>query len=101
MNRQLLRSFLLFTSIFAFAPLAFADVKLPSLISDGMVLQQGAEVPLWGWADEGEIVTVQFLNQKVSGTAKGGKWLLKLKPLKPGGPFTLSVAGKNKIELQN
>ena len=101
MNRQLFRFFLLFTSSFAFALQAFADVKLPALMSDGMVLQQGADVPLWGWADEGEVVTVQFLDQKVSATAKEGKWMLKLKQLKAGGPFTLTVIGKNKIELQN
>jgi sialate O-acetylesterase len=79
-----------------------ADVKLPAVISDGMVLQQGISVPLWGWADEGETVTVQFQNQKVVATAKGGKWMVRLKPLKAGnGPFTLAIAGKNKIELKN
>src|SRR5262245_45768018 len=101
MNRPLFKFFLLFTSIFSFAPLTFADVKLPALFSDGMVLQEGMDVSLWGWADEGEVVTVDFLGQKVSATAKEGKWLLKLKPLKAGGPFTLTVIGKNKIELQN
>jgi sialate O-acetylesterase len=80
---------------------ALADVKLPALISDGMVLQQGGRVPLWGWADEGETVTVQFQGQKVSATAEGGKWTLYLKPLRAGGPFTLTVAGKNRIELKN
>jgi sialate O-acetylesterase len=78
-----------------------ADVKLPAIISDGMVLQQGINVPLWGWADEGETVTVQFQNQKVVATAKGGKWMVRLKPLKAGGPFTLAIAAKNKIELKN
>lgn len=78
-----------------------ADVKLPALISDGMVLQQGIDVPLWGWADEGESVTVEFQNQKVAATTKDGKWMVRLKPLKVGGPFTLTISGKNKIELKN
>jgi sialate O-acetylesterase len=78
-----------------------ADVKLPALISDGMVLQQQMSVPLWGWADEGEAVTVELQNQKVTATAKDGKWLVKLKPLKAGGPFTLTINGKNRIELKN
>ena len=51
----------------------FADVKLPAVISDGMVLQQGIAVPLWGAADDGETVTVEMQNQKVTATAKDGR----------------------------
>ena len=79
----------------------FADVKLPAVIADGMVLQQGIAVPLWGAADEGETVTVEMQNQKVTATAKDGKWLVKLAALKAGGPFTLTITGKNKIEFTN
>src|SRR5574341_193357 len=100
--KQPLRSLLLLLSFAFVAPAtARADVKLPALISDGMVLQQGIDVPLWGWADEGESVTVEFQNQKVTATTKDGKWMVRLKPLKAGGPFTLAVSGKNKIELKN
>jgi sialate O-acetylesterase len=95
------RLLLLFACIFAFASVALADVKLPALISDGMVLQQGTDVPVWGWADDGETVTVEIQGQKVMATAKDGKWMLKLKPLKAGGPFTLTIAGKNRIEMKN
>src|SRR5215510_7204937 len=99
--RRTLRSFSLLFIIAFIAGNARADVKLPALISDGMVLQQGMAVPLWGWADEGESVTVGFQSQKVTTTAKGGKWIVRLKSLKAGGPFTLTVSGKNKIELKN
>ena len=78
-----------------------ADIKLPALISDGMVLQQQMHVPIWGWADDAESVTVEFQNQKVTATTTGGKWLVKLKPLTAGGPFTLTISGKNRIELKN
>ena len=78
-----------------------ADVKLPAVIADGMVLQQGIAVPLWGAADEGETVTVEIQNQKVTATAKDGKWMVKLAALKAGGPFTLTITGKNKIEFKN
>ncbi len=99
---RLPRRFLFLLSIALFAAnAARADVKLPALVSDGMVLQQGINVPLWGWADEGESVTVEFQGQKVSTTAKDGKWMVRLKPLKAGGPFTLTVSGKNRIELKN
>ena len=100
--KQLFRIFLLLMSFaLVAASTALADVKLPALISDGMVLQQGINLPLWGWADEGESVTVEFQGQRVTATAKGGKWMVRLKPLKAGGPFTLTVSGKNKIELKN
>ncbi|MCI0748293.1 MAG: sialate O-acetylesterase [Verrucomicrobia subdivision 3 bacterium] len=80
---------------------ALADVKLHGLFTDNMVLQRGAVVPVWGWADEGEKVTVEFRNQKVSTTAKDGKWMVNLKRLKVGGPAELRVTGKNRIELKN
>jgi len=99
---RLSRRFLFLSSIALVAAFAArADVKLPALVSDGMVLQQGINVPVWGWADEGESVTVEFQGQKVSTTAKDGKWMVRLKPLKAGGPFTLTVRGKNTIELKN
>jgi sialate O-acetylesterase len=101
MNRSIHKLLSLFSLLFVFASLARADVKLPALISDGMVLQQGMNVPLWGWADDGEVVTVEFQNRKVSATAANGKWMLRLKSLKAGGPFKLAISGKNKIELQN
>jgi sialate O-acetylesterase len=105
MNRFLKRLLWSFGALFIvtaiIANTARADVKLPALISDGMVLQQGMPAPLWGWADEGESVTVEIQNQKVTAMAKSGKWVVRLKPLKAGGPFTLTFSGKNKIELKN
>src|SRR5208337_5325029 len=71
-----------------------AEVKLPSLLSDGLVLQQGMKVNIWGTADPGEQVTVTFEGQQVSGVAgKAGEWKVKLGPLNPGGPFTMTIAG--------
>jgi sialate O-acetylesterase len=85
-----------------FAFVAQAEVKLHGLFSDNMVLQRDAAVPVWGWADDGEKVTVEFRNQKVSTTAKDGKWMVKLKKLKAGGPDELRVNGKNAaITLKN
>src|SRR5262245_36542940 len=74
---------------------ARAEVKLHGLFSDNMVLQQGASVPVWGWADDGEIVTVQFRGQTVKTKTKDGKWMVRLKKLKAGGPEELTVSGKN------
>ncbi len=79
-----------------------AEVKLPSLLSDGMVLQQGMKVNIWGTADPGEQVTVTFEGQQVSAiTESGGQWKVKLGPLNLGGPFTMTVAGKNTLTLHD
>ncbi|HKS35546.1 MAG TPA: sialate O-acetylesterase, partial [Verrucomicrobiae bacterium] len=80
---------------------ARADVKLPALFSDNMVLQQGTRVPVWGWADEGEKVTVTFRGRKVSTTATKGKWRVTLPVQKVGGPDRFIVEGRNRIELGN
>lgn len=79
-----------------------ADVKLPALISDGMVLQQGVKANLYGAADPGERVTASFNNQQASAVAdSSGQWSLKLGPLTAGGPFPLTITGKNTITLHN
>ena len=80
---------------------ARADVKLHGLFSDNMVLQRGATVPVWGWADDGEEVTVEFRDQKVTTKAKSGQWMVRLKKLKAGGPEDLKVTGKNSVTLKN
>ena len=76
---------------------AQADVKLHELFTDGMVLQRDTKVPVWGTADEGEHVMVDFCGQRVSTDAKDGKWMIVLKDLKAGGPFTMTVSWRNDI----
>ncbi len=67
----------------AMAPCVSADVKLPALFTDHMVLQRDAAVPVWGWAEPGEAVTVSIAGQTTSTKAdSNGKWQVKLKPLK-------------------
>ena len=90
-----------FTFIIALALTAtlYAEVKLPSIFNSGMVLQQGQTVPVWGWADPGEAVTVNFASQAVSTTAgKDGGWKLALKPLKASAKAAVfTVKGSNTI----
>ena len=79
-----------------------ADVKLPVIFSDHMVLQQGISVPVWGWADEGELVVVQYRDQVVQTRAKNGKWQVKLATMKANAtPANLLVIGTNRVELKN
>src|SRR5947207_6563605 len=89
-------------ALLAFAVPAGASVKLPAVLSDRMVLQQGAPVRIWGWADPGEAVTVNFLGQKPSATAdSSGKWKVFLQPVPAGGPYKMTVTGQNTVELKD
>lgn len=83
------------------ASTARAEVRLNGLFTDNMVLQRGVPVPVWGWADEGEDVTVEFAGQKVTTKAKDGQWMVRLKKLKTGAPAELKVSGKNTVTLNN
>src|SRR3989441_6394143 len=82
---------------------AQANLSLPNVISDGMVLQQGQAVPIWGKADPGEVVTVRFAGQsKKAIAAMDGTWGVKLDPMRANAtPATMIVSGKNTIELKN
>lgn len=72
-------------TVLVFAPLAVlhaAELRLPSIFSDHMVLQRGKSVPVWGWADPGEELVVDFAGQSRSTTANAdGKWTVKLDAL--------------------
>lgn len=77
-----------------------ADVKPAAIFGDHMVLQQGASVPVWGWADPGEQVTVSIGSQRQSATAGADrKWMVRLSNLPAGGPVEMTVAGKNTIKI--
>jgi len=81
---------------------ALADVHPNQLFSDHAVLQSGMTVPVWGTADPGEKVTVAIANQKASATtAPDGRWTITLAKMKPGGPFTMTIAGKNTIAVND
>jgi len=94
----------LFALALSFAPLvAFADVRLPAIISDHMVVQAGVKVPIWGWADAGEEVSVSLGEQTANAkTAGDGKWQVELAAMKATDqPLTLSVTGKNTLKVQD
>ena len=79
-----------------------ANIALPSMFSDNVVLQRDISVPVWGWADAGEKVTVVFHGQTKTTTAgDDGKWVVRLDPLSAGGPHSLVVEGNNRVEVKN
>jgi len=88
--------------LFCFTGSLFADVRLPHIFGNNMVLQRRRMIPVWGWADAGEEVTVEIAGQKAQGRADGeGKWIIKLDPMNTGGPYEMIVRGKNTIKLVN
>ncbi|MBI4977802.1 MAG: sialate O-acetylesterase [Spirochaetes bacterium] len=99
MNQRILTllAFGMFLCAFPLLP----DVKLHGLFTDNAVLQRETDLPVYGTGDEGEQVTVEFNGQKVSGTVKDGKWKVIFKPMKAGGPFTMTVTAKNTIVIKN
>ncbi|MCK5173333.1 MAG: sialate O-acetylesterase, partial [Planctomycetes bacterium] len=94
---------LLVVLICVFSQMAFADVRLPSVIDSRMVLQQGSDARIWGWAEPGEKVSISASwKRNARATAgKDGKWLAKIQTPKAGGPYTITVKGNNTITLEN
>ena len=85
-----------------FSVFANANVTMPLLFSDGMVLQRDKKIPIWGFADANENVEIHFNKQIKKTTAdKNGKWTVNLNAEKAGGPFELIIIGKNKITIKN
>lgn len=79
--KSVLRPFLILAALLCAGP-AFAEVRLPHIFGDHMVLQSGQPVPVWGWADPGERVTVRFGRQMQRAVADDtGRWRVTLKPL--------------------
>ena len=81
---------------------AFANITLPKIFGDNMVLQRNKPIGIWGFGAVGEKVTVHFDTQtQTTKTGKDGKWKVMLAPESAGGPFILSVKGKNQLSIQN
>lgn len=80
--------------------MASADVKLPKVFGSNMVLQRDAPIPIWGWAEPGEDVTVSIGDvAKTTTTSADGGWKVALPAMQAGGPHTVSIKGSNEIEL--
>jgi sialate O-acetylesterase len=81
---------------------ALAEVGLPALFGNHMVVQRDVPVHVWGTAEPGEAVQVEFRGQSVSTAAgENGHWEVHLDPGAAGGPFGLAVEGSNRVEFQD
>lgn len=95
-------SSILFSCLLLLSHPALCEIRLPLLISDGMVLQRDMDVKIWGWADEGEKIKIKF-NGKTYHTRAGEnkKWEAVLAESKAGGPYSMSIEGDNIINLKD
>lgn len=81
---------------------AQAEVKLPRLVRDSMVLQRDAKIRIWGWATPGEKLSIRFNKKKYKATAGAdGKWAIFLAPMKAGGPYQMNIDASNHIVLRD
>ena len=86
---------ILLTATLLLSPLANADIRLPKLIGDGMVLQRDTAIPLWGWAAADETVEVRFNGQLLGQVkTKQGRWTVQLPAQQAGGRQVGDGAGR-------
>jgi sialate O-acetylesterase len=79
-----------------------AAVRLPRLVSDGMVIQRNAKVHIWGWANPGEVVKVNFKNDNYTATTgTDSLWRIDLKPSPAGGPYQMAIKATNQLSIKN
>ncbi|MBS1663295.1 MAG: hypothetical protein JST68_19785 [Bacteroidetes bacterium] len=79
-----------------------AQIKMPRLVADGMVLQRDMPLRIWGWSGPGEKITIKFDGETASGEADSrGKWVIELSPKKAGGPYAMDINGINHVWLRN
>lgn len=97
-----MKKILIFYFLFLICNYAFAQVRLPQLVRDSMILQRDAKVKIWGWASPKEKIQISFQNKKYKTTAdENGNWNVLLAPMKAGDPYTMKIDAKNHIVLNN
>ena len=90
-------------AVFCFVSTLHADVRMPEIFASGMVLQRDLPLPVWGFADPGESVTVTLAGQSQTATADaGGRWMVKFAPQKvTNEPIKVVIKGRNEVVLDD
>ncbi|PCJ91544.1 MAG: hypothetical protein COA50_16490 [Flavobacteriaceae bacterium] len=93
----------LFLALFSFISIQLsAQIKVPKLISDGMVLQRDTDIKIWGWAAPNEHITLTLKKEKYETvTDTSGNWEIQLPAHTAGGPYEINLKGKNKITIKD
>lgn len=88
--------------VYMLSVLASSQIRLPKLISDGVVLQRDVKVKVWGWASKDEKVSLRFMNSTYNTKAdNNGDWYIILPKMKAGGPYQMEIVGSNKIVIND
>ncbi len=82
-------------------PATASGPRLSGLFSDHMVFQRDRALPVWGRAPDGEVIEVRFNGASARTTASGGRFRVDLPPQSAGGPFTLQVLGRERLEIRD
>ncbi len=84
------------------SPTLRADLNVPKIFSDSMVLQRDQSIPVWGWEEAGTKVHVLFQGEVKNATAgDDGKWMVRLSAKKAGGPYKMVLEGQNRVEFND
>lgn len=94
---------LIFCYLFFLLSVLKAEIRLPAIFSENMVLQRDVPIKIWGWTDNNEEIEVHFINQvKKVKANKRGEWSLQLDPMSYGGPYLMHIKGRDSnITLKN
>ena len=80
----------------------YAQVRLPRLIGDNMVLQRDTQLNLWGWATAGEKINISFAGRQYETIASAdGRWRVAIPPMETGGPYDLRIDASNHLTIKN
>lgn len=97
----IIKSFILALCL-CFSTLVYSQIRLPKLVSNGMILQRNTPLKVWGWAAADEKITLKFKNKHYKTQAnKNGNWVITLPAQNAGGPYKMVFNASNKIELNN
>jgi sialate O-acetylesterase len=100
-HRRRIQSILCATVVLTALP-ASADVRLPKIFTDNMMLQRDLPVRVWGWADPGEAVNATLADKSAkTKTGENGIWLIELPAIKSGENLELTIKGNNSVVLKN
>ncbi len=76
------------------------ECRVARIFTDNMVIQQGIHAPAWGWANPGETINLELAGKEYSTTTdENGKWMIRLNPMKAGGPYTLTVRSSHPTKI--
>src|SRR5687767_742622 len=96
MNKSIRLSFCI-VALFLVRSLSYAQISLPKVFGDSMVLQRGMAIPVWGKASAGSLVIAELGTVRATAKAgKDGKWMLRFPKCNAGGPYTLKITESGK-----